>query len=169
MKTNSLFGEVVTRYGRIALFANDVGAITQSLQAYGEWAENELGFIKNFLPVGGTVVDVGGYIGTHTLAFSRYVGPSGKVITFEPQQATFKLLKKNVAANDAKNVHLINAAAAEQDGTLEALSVDPRQKASFGSASLFSPSEWPMSIVTRKASPRSSFVPSTPLDSPNAR
>ena len=108
--TSSLYETVDARYGRITTFANDVGAVSRSLRIYGEWAENEISFLRRLIPSGGTAVDVGAYVGTHTLAFSRFVGSAGSVVSFEPQPDTFKLLEANVANNHVSNVRLENAA-----------------------------------------------------------
>jgi FkbM family methyltransferase len=117
-------------------FANDTGAVSRSLCAYGEWAENELSFMRMMIPLGATVVDVGAYIGTHTLAFSHTVGTSGRVISIEPQFKTFEVLSKNVKMNQLPNVTLENAAAGAYSGTLEMRCIDPSRSGSFGSASL---------------------------------
>lgn len=130
------FRTIDARYGRISFFANDVGAASQSLATYGEWAENEIGFVKGFISSGGTVVDVGAYIGTHTLAFSRFVGPEGVVVSLEAQTETFDLLKHNVAVNQISNVQLENAAVCDRIGELTIPLIDMSDKASFGSASL---------------------------------
>lgn len=132
----SLYRSIRTRYGEMTVFANDTGAVARSLFAYGEWAENELSFLSLMIPSGATVIDVGAYIGTHTLAFSKFVGPLGRVIAIEPQNKTFELLTENVAANRLANVELLHAAAAERIGTLEILAIDPSSQGSFGSAAL---------------------------------
>src|SRR2546428_7070432 len=118
MSRENLFQTVDARYGRMMFFANDIGAVSQSLQTYGEWAENELGFMKVLIPRGATVVDVGAYIGTHTLAFAHFAGPDGRVISIEPQDESFALLKRNVAANRLTNVQLDHAAAADHAAAL---------------------------------------------------
>ena len=59
---------VRARYGEMTVFANDTGAVSRSLAEYGEWAENELAFMRKLVPPGATVIDVGAYVGTHTLA-----------------------------------------------------------------------------------------------------
>ena len=74
MQPDELFETVETRNGRVTFFANDTGAISESLRLYGEWAQNELSFMLSMVRPGDTVVDVGGYIGTHALAFARHVG-----------------------------------------------------------------------------------------------
>jgi FkbM family methyltransferase len=136
MGIEKLFETVDARYGRMMSFANDIGAVSQSLQTYGEWAENELGFMKALIPQGATVVDVGAYIGTHTLAFAHFVGPEGKVISIEPQDESFALLKRNVAANCLTNVQLEHAAAADHTGTLYTARLHITEKQSFGSVAL---------------------------------
>ncbi|MGR6800608.1 FkbM family methyltransferase, partial [Aeromonas veronii] len=97
-------------------FANDSGAIRLSLEAYGEWAGNEISFIKIFLQDGDTVIDVGAYIGTHTLAFARRVGQHGSVIAVEAQKTTHQLLTQNVESNGHSNVRIVNAIAGARVG-----------------------------------------------------
>ena len=125
-----------TRYGQMGVFANDTGAVTRSLVEYGEWAENELSFLRQLVPQGATAVDVGAYIGTHTLALAQFVGPAGRVVAIEPQAPSFALLADNVAANGLANVSLHHAAAGVEPGTIALRPIDPSQRASFGSASL---------------------------------
>ncbi len=136
MSGDNLFRTIDSRYGRLTYFANDIGAVSQSLETYGEWAENELTFMKTLIPPGATVVDVGAYIGTHTIAFAQAVGSQGRVISIEPQDATFALLEKNVAANQLRNVQLKHAAAADHIGTLWVSPIRVTEKKSFGSAAL---------------------------------
>ena len=132
----SVFRTVEARYGRMTVFANDIGAATLSLMTYGEWAENEISFVRTFIPLDGTVVDVGAYIGTHALAFSRFVGPKGAVIALEAQPDTFAVLRQNLAVNGSLNVHAENCAACDRSGTLTIPLIDISHRDSFGSASL---------------------------------
>lgn len=94
-------------------FSNDIGTITQSLRRYGEWAENEINFLRPFIKDGDTVIDVGAYIGTHTLAFSSLVGDAGKVHSLEAQPASFVVLRHNVAINGIENASAINMVATD--------------------------------------------------------
>jgi FkbM family methyltransferase len=125
-----------TRYGRLSVFHNDTGAVTESLLRYGEWAENELRFQHAFVAEGAVVLDVGAYIGTHTLAFSRFAGPSGRVISIEPQSPSFALLQENVAINGIGNVQLENAVASSESGSVLIPAIHIERHDSFGSASL---------------------------------
>ena len=127
-----------TRYGSLTIFANDDGAIGQSLRKYGEWAENELNFIRSMVDEGATIVDVGAYIGTHSVAFSRFVGPQGRVIAIEPQPPSFELLARNIEMNALKNISVENAAVSFESGEALIPVIDIERRESFGSASLVS-------------------------------
>ncbi|MBS4052328.1 MAG: FkbM family methyltransferase, partial [Methylomonas sp.] len=56
-----------------------------------------------------TVVDIGGHIGSFTLAAAREAR-EGKVYTFEPDALNFGMLKKNIELNRFSNVTLVNQA-----------------------------------------------------------
>jgi FkbM family methyltransferase len=136
MTSNDLFRTVESRYGRLTIFANDSGAVSQSLVKYGEWAENELSFLRAMINVGATVVDVGAYIGTHALAFSRFVGSAGHVIAIEAQARSFAVLKGNIEANAVGNVRLEHAIASSETGQATISPIDIEHSDSFGSVSV---------------------------------
>jgi FkbM family methyltransferase len=136
MGSDNLFETVTSRYGDVTFFANDTGAISTSLRKYGEWAENELSFMRSMVREGDTVIDVGAYIGTHSLAFASYVGPAGHVISIEPQSRSFELLKRNVEANGLKHVQLENAIASSSAHEELIPSIDIGSPGSYGSESL---------------------------------
>jgi FkbM family methyltransferase len=91
------------KHGIFAYNRNDT-FIGKSLDQYGEWCEFEIDLLRNFLKPGDRVIDVGANIGTHTIAFANIVGPTGKVIAFEPQPELFGLLVTNVTLNCLTNV-----------------------------------------------------------------
>ena len=96
-------------YGIMSYFKTDE-VIGRSLREYGEWAQFEIELLADLIKSGDTVVDVGAFIGTHTLAFSRLVGSEGKVHAFEPHPDAFLLLQRNVRENHIPNVVLSNIA-----------------------------------------------------------
>jgi len=103
-----------TRVGRVAHFNFD-GPIGLALDIYGEWAQQEIESLLPFIPRGGHVVDVGANVGTHTLAFAHAVGEQGMVLSIEPQEETFALLRHNVTMNNVHTrVHLLRAAAGKE-------------------------------------------------------
>lgn len=136
MQSDNLFETVDTRHGRVTLFANDTGAISDSLRLYGEWAQNELSFMLSMVRSGDTVIDVGGYIGTHTLALARHVGERGQVITIEAQARSFELLSRNIRDNGLTNVRAENAIASAVGKQEHIPAIDIETPASYGSASL---------------------------------
>ncbi len=50
---------------------------------------------------GDVVLDIGANIGAHTLPLARLVGPTGRVVAFEPTDFAFAKLRANLALNPA--------------------------------------------------------------------
>jgi FkbM family methyltransferase len=110
---------VPCRYGRLLTISSDRFA-SESVRRYGEWAQQELDLVGSLVRPGDWIVDGGAYIGTHTLAFSRFVGPSGRVVSFEPRREVFRLLQANVEeVNRLDNVRLLSCALGDHEGSLE--------------------------------------------------
>lgn len=74
---------------------------------------------------GDVVLDIGANIGYYTIQFADLVGPTGKVIAFEPDPINFGLLKRSVEANGFTNVELVNAAVSDRSGSCS-LHLSPR-------------------------------------------
>lgn len=51
---------------------------------------------QKYIPIGGTVIDVGACLGDHTLSYARMVEENGTVIAFEPNAEAFECLKHNM-------------------------------------------------------------------------
>jgi FkbM family methyltransferase len=66
---------------------------------------------------GDTLLDVGGNIGWFAVIGSRLVGPSGRVITVEPEPANAAVLRENIRRNGCANAELLEIAAGAADGT----------------------------------------------------
>lgn len=61
---------------------------------------------RQYIPVGGVVMDVGASLGDYTATFSEMVGTRGEVDAFEPNPSTFKCLSHNMIP--FRNVFLID-------------------------------------------------------------
>jgi len=61
------------------------------------------------------ILDCGSHIGISILYFKKLY-PQAKIIAFEPNPNTFKLLEKNIQQNNLENVTLIKAAVAPEKG-----------------------------------------------------
>ena len=76
-------------------------------------------FKETVLP-GMMVVDVGANVGMYTLIAARLVGPSGRVISFEPTPRTFAILRDNIQINgllETGRVELHRVAITDRVGT----------------------------------------------------
>lgn len=112
-----------TRYGAMECFEGDT-VVCQALRLYGEWAQLELDLLARLVPAGGTVLDIGAFVGSHTLAFARLVGPQGRVHSFEPRGAIRGLLQSNVVRNGRlSQVSVHGCALGRAEATLDIPSV----------------------------------------------
>lgn len=79
------------------------------------------GFLSSRIRPGMTVFDVGANKGQMALLFARMVGPTGRVVAFEPVPSQFDALVRNLALNGIATVETRCSAAADADGTAEFL------------------------------------------------
>lgn len=81
--------------------------------------END-GYLKHYnLQSGDVVVDAGGYEGTFSIYAAKAVGPTGRVIVFEPDTGNCEKLRQNVILNGLENVTIINKALWSKDRKLK--------------------------------------------------
>jgi FkbM family methyltransferase len=67
---------------------------------------------------GATVVDIGANMGAFAVLAGSIVGPTGRVIAFEPVTKTFERLEGNVALNRLRNVECHRVAIYSRDGMI---------------------------------------------------
>jgi FkbM family methyltransferase len=126
---------VVTKYGRMRVIDSDA-VVSKALTLYGEWAQDELALLQALIAPGMAVLDVGAFIGTHTVAFSAFCGSHGKVTSFEPRREIFDVLVGNVAMNDCKNVTVLNLGLAEKEFELTLSVLNLEDPSNFGGLAL---------------------------------
>jgi hypothetical protein len=68
---------------------------------------------------GELVFDLGANAGISTCQFAKLVGPTGRVVCFEPDQVTLPYLRRNIARHNLDNVTLVEAAIGGEDGTAD--------------------------------------------------
>ncbi|MEO7685319.1 MAG: FkbM family methyltransferase [Gemmatimonadaceae bacterium] len=73
-------------------------------------------FFAKWLRPGATVYDVGSNKGQMALIFAALVGPSGRVLAFEPAPHEYESLARNIRINRLNNVRVFDAAAGERRG-----------------------------------------------------
>ncbi len=79
---------------------------------------HELEAIGILGPEGATVFECGGHHGRDCMVLAKMVGPSGRVISFEPHPDNFAVLRMNRQLNGLENVTPVNAAVGAQSGSL---------------------------------------------------
>ena len=83
----------------------------------GEVYEPEITkFISQELKPGNTLMDIGANNGYYSILASQLVGPTGKILSYEPNPKTFNRLLRNIRINDIKNVDCFNFALSDYDG-----------------------------------------------------
>ena len=110
--------------------------IGRSLAYYGEFSHLEMRMLRQLCSEGDVVIEVGANIGSHTVGLARQVGPSGRVLAFEPQRLVFQTLCANVALNSLTQVDCYWAGVGAQTGYLTVPELDPEQEDNFGGVSL---------------------------------
>jgi len=80
------------------------------LEVCGIYEPEVAEYLMSALSEGMTVVDIGSHIGCFTILASRLVGPSGRVVCYEPDPATFDQLRQNIRLNHCTNVIPIQCA-----------------------------------------------------------
>jgi FkbM family methyltransferase len=83
-----------------------------------DFERTEREFLKAYLKPGDIFVDVGANIGLFSLIAARLVGPSGKVIAYEPARKTYEQLLTNVELNRLNNVQCFQLALSNKPGEL---------------------------------------------------
>ncbi|MEJ8801972.1 FkbM family methyltransferase [Pontibacter sp. H249] len=76
-------------------------------------------FLLNQDMEGATVLDIGANRGIYTYWMSKQVGPTGRVISFEPQPELGGFLKELIRAFGLSNVSVINKGLSDKEGKFE--------------------------------------------------
>lgn len=86
-------------------------AISFDLKFFG-YKEPELQLVRSLVHPGDVVIDVGANFGQWSVTLSKYVGPAGRVVAFEPVDYTYKVLLMVLRVFGCRNVITIKKAAA---------------------------------------------------------
>jgi len=76
----------------------------------------ELKCFRRLLRSGMTVLDIGASSGVYAIEAAKCVGPTGRVIAFEPDVINFKILKHQVMKSKYTNIILENIALSDKNG-----------------------------------------------------
>ncbi len=108
--------EFITIFGNVLYL---VPGDNMGLSIWGEAYERNISrYLEKRLRPGDTFIDVGANIGFFTLLAAKYVGPTGRVIAFEPDAQNLNILKKNIEINEYKNITVVPMALSDHEGTI---------------------------------------------------
>lgn len=79
--------------------------------------EPEVTFLENLVGPSDIFVDAGANCGVYTVAAAHFVGPTGRVLSFEPGEDSLAMLRRNVALNNFSQVRVLPLALSETTGT----------------------------------------------------
>lgn len=95
------------------------------------------------------IIDIGSHIGISVLYF-KSLYPNSKILAFEPNPITFKLLEKNIESNGIDDTQIINKAVWKEDG-IKKFYIDDKED-SWHSNSSFLESSWTGKEITKEIS-----------------
>lgn len=124
------------RYGTMTYFADDE-YVGKSLRHYGQFSDEEVDVMRKLLSPGDTVFDIGANVGAFTVPLAQMVGPTGRVIAFEPQPETCALLRRNVEQNNVSAaVRVVECAASDAAGSIAMPRLDSLNHKNYGGVAL---------------------------------
>lgn len=98
--------------GGIPAFRNHL-----ELLAHGKWEPEVLSFLADSLRSGDVFIDVGAWMGVHSIYSSILVRESGRVHSFEPDPVAQFMLQRNILLNHAANIAVHKEALSDEEGT----------------------------------------------------
>lgn len=78
------------------------------------WDEMAIVRERGMIQSGDVVLDVGSHHGANAIAYSRLVGPRGRVYAFEPLPHNIDILRANLMLNDCNNVSVLPIAVSDK-------------------------------------------------------
>ena len=102
----------------LSLYLDPNDLVSGAIIRTGDWQPEIWQSLTASLPEGGVFIDVGAHIGIFSLQASKKVGPTGRVVSFEPNPETLKVLRENAAANHGANISIQPVAATDRQQEL---------------------------------------------------
>lgn len=102
----------------LSLYLNPRDLVPVTILRTREWQPEIWESLAPALQPGSVFIDVGAHIGYFSLKAALKVGPTGRVVAFEPNPETLALLRDNVAANRTQNVTVEPVACTDREQML---------------------------------------------------
>lgn len=120
--------------GQIYVITEDK-TVSKDIISLGHWAWAHVEIFKALLQVGQTFVDVGAFIGHHSVAILNAFKGKVRVISIEGQADYARILRLNLVLQNLDNFRLIHAVASNEIGSTQVPSVNLERGLNFGSLS----------------------------------
>lgn len=130
------FNQLAKGRGVYFLYNTNDTYVGRAIAKYGEYAGLEARFLERLCSPGDVVIEAGANIGAHTVGIAKHLGPTGRVLAFEPQRLPFQALCANVALNNIANADCYWAALGAKRGAVVVPELDPEVSANFGGLTL---------------------------------
>lgn len=109
--------EILRWADRLSMWIRPGDQLSRALYVSGTYEPNTLCVLRRLLRSGDTFIDVGANTGVISLVASTWVGPTGRVYSFEPSLREREQLRRNLELNATTNVTPFNLAVAASSGT----------------------------------------------------
>jgi len=110
--------DMTVRAGEEIIYVNSLDRlVAATLWKHSLLSGFESEIYKSTVKNGMTVLEIGANIGFFTMLFAKLAGENGKVFAFEPDPDNFRLLEKNIKANNYKNAECVRKAVSKRTGT----------------------------------------------------
>ncbi len=87
------------------------------LREQGDWFEDEIDFVREYIQPGMHALDIGANYGLYTTAMAKQLGEQGKLWCFEPTPDTASALRNTISANNfAADIQVIEAGLSDHEG-----------------------------------------------------
>jgi len=109
--------EILRWVDRLSMWILPGDQLSRALYVSSTYEPNTLCVLRRLLRSGDTFIDVGANTGVISLVASTWVGPTGRVYSFEPSLREHEQLRRNLALNATTNASPFNQAMAAGSGT----------------------------------------------------
>ncbi len=102
-------------------FGQTIFVPPQLTQIYSNFEPLSVSYLSEYVSIGQVVVDVGLNFGYYSVIASHLVGPSGRVLAFEPSPETGKILSANIKR--LENIEHISMAVSDISGSINSFTL----------------------------------------------
>ncbi len=107
----------INNVSRLYLDRDENTDMVRHLVLGGSYEPSTTRVFRRHVKKGMTVIDIGSHVGYFTTLAATLVGGEGKVLAFEPDPATYRLLCKNIEMNGFQNIVPVQKAVASEVST----------------------------------------------------